>query len=58
MQRFELAMMGLSWLVAGDELTAPRQFLPALFTVILTPAEAGQEHLPLPQITAEHSETW
>lgn len=35
MQRFELTMTGLSWLVAGEELKATRHFLPALFTVIL-----------------------
>lgn len=35
MQRFELTMTGLSWLVSGDELKATRHFLPALFTVIL-----------------------
>jgi len=30
MQRFQLTMMDLSWLVAGDELNATRQFLTAL----------------------------
>lgn len=30
MQRFELTMMGLSWLVAEEELNATRQLLPAL----------------------------